>query len=83
MPQITNQKKLLEKYELKFVSKGPVDKLWQGQYLKCPICNYFVLKGKGYDECSCGNISIDSDMLRVSVDKSKESEIEVYNAIKK
>jgi hypothetical protein len=68
---------------LEFVSKGPIEGMWRGEYLKCPICNYYVLKGKGYDECTCGNISVDSDMLRVAIVKSPESLIEVYNAKKK
>jgi len=80
MPQITNQQKLLKDNILAFVSKGPKDGMWRCHYLKCPICNYYVYKGKGYDECTCGNISIDSDMLRVSVSKSLESDIETFNA---
>jgi hypothetical protein len=63
MPQITNQEKLSKDYELIFIAKGPKDNGWVGHYLKCPLCGYFVLKDKGYDECTCGNISIDSDML--------------------
>lgn len=80
MPQITNQERLLRQYELLFVARGPVDGMWQCHYLKCPECSYYVYKGPGYDECPCGNISIDSDMLRVSVDISKESDIETFNS---
>lgn len=83
MPQITNQKRLLRDFELELASVGPKDGRWKGEYLKCPICGYFVLKGRGYDECICSNISIDSDMLRVSVSVTSELEVEVYNAKKK
>ena len=83
MPQITNQRRLLRDFELELVSIGPKDGRWKGEYLKCPICGYFVLKGRGYDKCICGNISIDSDMLRVSVPATSELEVEVYNAKKK
>ena len=83
MPQITDQEKLLKEYNLVLVSKGPKDGMWRAQYLKCPFCNYYVLKGEGYDECPCGNISMDSDMLRVCVEKCDESEIETYNAVKR
>jgi hypothetical protein len=80
MPHVTNQEKLKRKYRLTLVSKGPKDGMWQGHYLKCPLCGYFVLKAGGYDECTCGNISMDSDMLRVSVRETAESEVEVYDA---
>ena len=83
MPQITDQEKLKKDYELCFVSKGPQGDMWKGQYLKCPNCRYYVLKGAGYDQCPCGNITVDSDMLRVSIIKSSENEVEVYNAKKK
>lgn len=83
MPKMTDQEKLKQHSDLEFVSKGPKEGMWRGQYLKCPICRYYVLKGEGYDECECGNISIDSDTFRVTVDKTPESEVEVYNASKK
>jgi len=83
MPQITDQAILLRDYDLEFVSKGPLDGIWCCQYLKCPKCLYYVLKGAKYDECSCGNISIDSDMLRVTVSEILESKIATYDAIKK
>jgi len=83
MPQITDQSKLMRDYDLEFVSKGPLDGMWRCHYLKCPKCNYFVYKGTGYDECECGNISIDTDMLRVTVLETPESEVETYNAIRK
>ena len=83
MPNITNQEKLFQEYDLKFVSKGPKNGMWHCHYLRCPVCGYYVLKGSGYDECLCGNISIDSDYLRVTVSKTSESEIETFNAIKK
>lgn len=82
MPHITDQTELKRDYDLKLVSNGPINGTWNGHYLKCPLCGYFVLKGAGYDQCSCGNISVDSDMLRVVVDKTPESEVEVYNATK-
>jgi len=83
MPSITDQEKQLKDYDLELVSKGPKDEMWRCHYLKCPLCGYYVQKGSGYDECACGNISIDSDMLRVSVLKSNESNIETFNAEKK
>lgn len=83
MPQVTDQIRLLRDYDLVFVSKGSVDGMWRCHYLKCPKCTYYVFKGAGYDECLCGNISIDSDMLRVTISETPESEIETYNAYKK
>jgi len=83
MPQITDQEKLLRENTLVLVSRGPLDGMWKGQYLKCPKCGYYVLKGTGYDECKCGNIVIDSDMLRVMVKNSAESEIDSFNAAKR
>ena len=83
MPNITNQEKLFREYDLEFVSKGPKDGMWRCHYLKCPNCGYYVLKGKGYDECLCGNISIDSDYMRITVLNMPESEIETFKAIKK
>ncbi|MGZ5506766.1 MAG: hypothetical protein ACXWJX_16235 [Limisphaerales bacterium] len=83
MPHITNQEALRRDFRLTLVSKGPKDGMWRGHYLKCPVCGYFVLKGAGYDECICGNVSIDSDMLRVTVQQTAESEVEVYDAVKK
>ncbi len=82
MPQITDQEKLLREYELVWVSKGPLNGMWRGDYLKCPTCDYYVLKGMCYDACPCGNISIDSDILRVCIVNTPESEVEVYNARK-
>lgn len=82
MPQITNQVALLRDYTLQLVSTGPKDGQWVGQYLKCPICGYFVLKGAGYDECLCGNISWILTTLRVVVRKTPESQVEIYNAAK-
>jgi hypothetical protein len=81
MPQITDQARLLRENTLVFVSKGPSDGMWRCDYLKCPECDDYVLKGSGYDRCSCGNVLIDSDMLRVSVVRSAESEVECFNAV--
>src|SRR4051812_27452772 len=81
MPQITDQERLLRENTLVFVSKGPLDGLWRCHYLKCPTCGYYVLKGNGYDECLCGNIVIDSDMLRVCIVNAPESEVECFNAV--
>lgn len=83
MPHITDQVRLLKDYDMEFVSSGPVDGMWRCHYLKCPRCEYYVLKDAGYDECHCGNISIDSDMLRVTVSITPESEVETYNAVEK
>lgn len=81
MPQITNQERLLRDFDLVFVSKGPKNGMWWGHYFKCPICGYYASKGAGFDECPCGNIAIDDDMFRVSVDISSDSEIECYDAV--
>ena len=78
MIEKTDQKKLLEKYELEFVSQGPTERGWIGHYYLCPICGYYVDKTK-YDECDCGNISIDVDYCRITVLKTKESEVKTYN----
>ncbi len=83
MPSMTDQEKLQRDYILEFVSKGPTEKGWEGHYLKCPICGYYLKKGKGYDICTCGNISIDSDMLRVTVQETSEKDVETYYAIRK
>jgi hypothetical protein len=83
VPQITNQEQLIHKNELVFVSRGPLDGMWRCHYLKCPQCGYLVLKGGGYDECRCGTIRIDSDMLRVIVSGVPESEIECFDAIQR
>jgi hypothetical protein len=80
MPSITDQEKLLRDFVLEFVSKGPTARGWEGAYLKCPLCGYYVLKGRGYDKCRCGNITIDSDMLRVHIGNSLESDVETFNA---
>lgn len=82
MPSITDQEKLLQDYVLKLVAKGPSWRGWIGEYLKCPLCGYFVHKGPGYDQCKCGNIRIDSDMFRVSV-QTPEAEVEQYKAVKR
>jgi len=79
MPNITDQKKLLRDFVLEFVSKGPTVRGWEGACPKCPLCGCYVLKGCGYDECHCGNITIDSDMLRVHVGNSLESDVETFN----
>jgi hypothetical protein len=75
VPQITDQERFVRENILAFVSKGPLDGMWRCAYLKCPRCGYYVLRGGGYDECPCGNIAIDSDMLRVQVQDTPESEV--------
>src|SRR5712672_3026802 len=82
MPHITDQEKLKRDYLLRLFSIGPKDGMWRGHFLKCPVCDYFVFKGDGYDECTCGNITIDSAWLRVSVGRP-ESGVKVYNATKR
>ena len=81
MPQITDQERLLRENSLVLISMGPLDGRWRAEYLKCPRCEYYVLKGAGFDECPCGNIAVDSDMLRVQVSDTLESEVECYEAI--
>jgi hypothetical protein len=51
---------------------------WKGRYLLCPFCDEFVLKGNGYGKCKCGNLGIDSDMLRVHLERSTFNEIFQY-----
>ncbi|EEF60867.1 hypothetical protein Cflav_PD4036 [Pedosphaera parvula Ellin514] len=82
MAQKTDQKKLLAEFDLVFLSKGPGEHGWIGQFYRCPLCGYYADRNK-YDICECGNICIDVDYCRVSVSKTPESEIEVYNATKK
>ena len=79
MADKTDQDVLLRDYDLHLVSKGPTDRGWIGQYYKCPLCGYFVDRSK-YDECDCGNISIDVDYCRICVDKCAESEVDAANA---
>jgi hypothetical protein len=81
IPQITDQERLLRNFDLVFISNGPKDGMWWGHYLKCPICGYYASKGAGFDECPCGNIVVDSGMLRVSIEHSSESDVECYDTI--
>ena len=78
----TDQEAHLRDYSLEFLSKGPTDRGWVGQFYKCPLCGYFADRSK-YDECDCGNISIDADYCRITVEDSPESDVEVYNAVKR
>ena len=82
MPDKTDQKALLRRFNMQLVSKGPTAQGWIGQFYLCPICKYYVDRTK-YDVCDCGNIRIDVDACRISVSKSKESEVNVYNAVRK
>jgi hypothetical protein len=76
-----NQRNLVEEYYLKLVKIGSTDG-WKGDYLQCPLCGYYVYKGNGYDKCPCGNISVDSDMLRVTIEKCSEMEIKQFESYK-
>ena len=76
-----DQKYLLENYFLKLVNIGS-ENGWKGTHILCPRCGYYVFKGNGYDKCPCGNITIDSEMLRVSVKNDEEIGIEQFEAIK-
>ena len=80
MPQITDQTRLLRDYKL-VLAADREDGMLGGQYIRCPNCGDYVSKGAGYDECSCGNIFVDSDMLRVSVRDPMTSRLECYEAI--
>lgn len=82
MTEKTDQESLLRDYDLQLVSMGPSEDGWIGQYYKCPLCGYFVDRSK-YDRCDCGNISIDVDYCRISVKKCPESEVAVFNVVKK
>ena len=65
---------------LKFVSHGPCRAGWRGDYLKCPCCQFFVLKGGGNHGCPCGNLFVDYEMLRIHVRDSDESKVDTYYA---
>ena len=82
MTDRTDQQALLAEFDLQLISKGPTADGWTGQYYKCPLCQYYVDRTK-YDACDCGNISIDLDYCRISVTKCPESEVEVYDAVKR
>ena len=82
MPQITDQKRLLEENALGLVSTGPTSG-WVGDYLQCPICKYYVYRGDGYDACPCDNISIDSAYCRVTVKDSPECDVRCFVATRK
>ena len=71
---------LRQLFTLELLSHGPTQAGWEGDYLLCPECNTFVLKGGGNRSCECGNLFIDSDMLRVSVVNGLESSISTYRA---
>lgn len=77
----SDQDRVLRDHDLVFLSKGPVAGMWRCQYLKCPLCGSYVLKGANYDRCTCGKITIDSDMLRVVVQQSSESDVESYKEL--
>ena len=82
MAEKTDQQTLLRDYDLQLVSVGPTSRGWTGQYYKCPLCGYYADRSK-YDVCDCGNISIDVDFCRISVSKCPESNVAVFNAVKK
>ena len=65
-----------------FVSQGPSPSGWIGQYYLCPLCGYYVDRNK-YDECECGNITIDVDYCRISVNRTPHCEVKVFNASRK
>ncbi|RLS58423.1 MAG: hypothetical protein DWH91_02370 [Planctomycetota bacterium] len=77
-PDVADEATLKERFVVQFVSNGPTDRGWEGNYLKCPECGIFIRKGGGNKGCPCGNIFVDSDMFRVSVRSSCESTVETY-----
>lgn len=80
MPLTATEAELLSAFSLRLVSRGPRKGAWHGNYLKCPLCQEFVLKGGGNHGCRCGNLFVDGDMLRVSVVQTPETQVEVYDA---
>jgi hypothetical protein len=78
----TDQAALLRDYRLILVSRGPTSLGWSGRFYLCPLCGYYTDRTK-YDECNCGNVTIDVDCCRISIRDCPESQIEVYNAIPK
>ena len=79
MSQLTDQRSLLENFNMRVVQRGskhgwPVGK---NLYIQCPRCKYYV-STTVYDQCTCGCISIDVDDTRVSVCRDQpESALEV------
>ena len=62
---------------LKLLGKGPIDGARRGHFLKCSSCGDLVEKA-GFNSCSCGNISMDGDMLRFIIENVPESEVEQW-----
>jgi hypothetical protein len=83
LPTQATEATLKERFELEFVSHGPTERGWEGDYLRCPVCTTFVLKGHVTHACPCGNIAIDSAMLRVTVEKGPESPVDTYKTLSK
>ena len=79
-PALATETELRATFLLEFVAHGPTAQSWEGDYLKCPECLTFVHKGGDNHRCPCGNVCIDSDMLRVIVTNGPESTIETYRA---
>lgn len=82
-PTVVEEATLKQSFTLEFVSHGPTERGWEGHYLKCPECKFLVQKGGGCHACPCGNIEVDSGMLRVFVHRGTESSVDTYRAIPK
>ena len=81
-PGRTTLDELPSNFRVEFCSQGPTEKGWSGHYLECPICKDLLEKG-GCHCCTCGNISIDDGMLRVTVENGDKKAVKTYYAYKK
>jgi hypothetical protein len=85
MSQLTDQKLLLENFNMRIAQYGPGRGWPMGKnvYLQCPRCQYYA-QTTAYDLCSCGCISIDVDYGRVNVCRDQvENNIAVCYAERK
>ena len=82
IPGRTTLDELSSNFRVEFCSQGPTEKGWSGHYLECPICKDLLEKG-GCHCCTCGNISIDDGMLRVTVENGDKKAVKTYYAYKK
>ena len=68
-PTQATEAALSERFTLELLAHGPTRSGWEGDYLLCPECRTFVLKGGGNHSCQCGNLFVDSDALRIIVER--------------
>jgi hypothetical protein len=78
MAPLTDQKWLVENFNIEIIQYGPQPS-WpvaEWIYLQCPRCHYYVWTND-YDECACGNLSIDVGYSRISVNHKPEDTVAV------